>query len=86
MMYISNALIDAMSAYIIHINLNTLFYTHVEYSPTLHNVSLFPRYPKEQTNMNNIFKKTTTECCVTSRFRPLLHNAMYIKKKKKIFF
>ena len=25
---------DALSAYMIHINLNTIFYTHVEHSPT----------------------------------------------------
>ena len=56
MMYISIAHVDAMSAYIIHINLNTLFYTHVEHSPILHNVLLMRRYPKEQTNMNKIFK------------------------------
>ena len=31
--YIYNALINALSAHIIHINLNTRFYTHVEHSP-----------------------------------------------------
>jgi len=33
-MYIYRALINALSAHIIHINLNTIFYTHVEESPT----------------------------------------------------
>ena len=33
-MYIYHALINALSAHTIHINLNTLFYTHVEHSPT----------------------------------------------------
>ena len=33
-MYIYHALINALSAYIIHINLNTMFYTCVEDSPT----------------------------------------------------
>ena len=32
--YIYNALINALSAHIIHINLNTIFYTHAEDSPT----------------------------------------------------
>ena len=32
-MYIYHALINALSAHIIHINLNTIFYTHVEHSP-----------------------------------------------------
>ena len=33
-MYIYHALFNALSAQIIHINLNTIFYTHVEDSPT----------------------------------------------------
>ena len=33
-MYIYHALIKALSAHMIHINLNMLFYRHVEYSPT----------------------------------------------------
>ena len=33
-MYIYDAPINALSAHIIHINLNTIFYTHVEDSPT----------------------------------------------------
>ena len=33
-MYIHHALINALSAHIIHINLNTIFYTYVEDSPT----------------------------------------------------
>ena len=33
-MYIYHALINALSAHMIHIDLNTIFYTHVEHSPT----------------------------------------------------
>ena len=33
-MYIYHALIYAQSAHMIHINLNMIFYTHVEHSPT----------------------------------------------------
>ena len=33
-MYIYHALISTMSAHMIHINLNMIFYTHVEHSPT----------------------------------------------------
>ena len=33
-MYIYHALINALSAHKIHINLNMIFYTHVEHSPT----------------------------------------------------
>ena len=33
-MYIYHALIDVLSAHMIHMNLNTIFYSHVEHSPT----------------------------------------------------
>ena len=33
-MYIYYALINSLSAHMIHINLNMIFYTHVEHSPT----------------------------------------------------
>ena len=33
-MYIYHALINALSAQMIHINLNMIFYIHVEHSPT----------------------------------------------------
>ena len=33
-MYINHALINALSAHMIHINLNTIFYTQVEHNPT----------------------------------------------------
>ena len=33
-MYIYHALINALSAHMIHINLNMIFYTRVEHSPT----------------------------------------------------
>ena len=33
-MYIYHALINPLSAHIIHIHLNTIFYTHLEHSPT----------------------------------------------------
>ena len=33
-MYIYHALINALRAHMIHINLNMIFYTHVEHSPT----------------------------------------------------
>ena len=33
-MYIYHAVINALSAHMIHINLNMIFYAHVEHSPT----------------------------------------------------
>ena len=32
--YIYHMLINTLSAHVIHTNLNTIFYTHVEHSPT----------------------------------------------------
>ena len=40
-MYIYQVLINALSAHMIHINLNMIFYTHVEHSPTK---TIFIRY------------------------------------------
>ena len=39
-MYIYHALINAMSTHMIHINLNMIFYTHVEHNP----FELFPSF------------------------------------------
>ena len=47
-MYIYHALINALSALMIHINLNMIFYTHVEHSPTK---TIYIKYYKK------IFKK-----------------------------
>ena len=44
-MYIYHALINALSAHMIHINLNMIFYTHVEHSPTK---TIFIKYCMEQ--------------------------------------
>ena len=37
-MYIYHVLINTLSTHIIHINLNMIFYTHVEHSPTKNNL------------------------------------------------
>ena len=44
-MYIYHALINALSAHMIHINLNMMFYTHVEHSPTK---TMYIKYYKKQ--------------------------------------
>ena len=48
-MYIYHALINALSTHMIHINLNMIFYTHVEHSPTK---TIYIKYYKK-------YKKTT---------------------------
>ena len=44
-MYIYHALINALSAPLIHINLNMIFYTHVEHSPTK---TIYIKYYRKQ--------------------------------------
>ena len=44
-MYIYHALIKALGAYMIHINLNMIFYTHVEHNPTK---TVYMKYYKEK--------------------------------------
>ena len=52
-MYIYHALINALSANMVHINLNMIFYTRVEHSPT--KTIYIKYYTKNKTN-----KKRTT--------------------------
>ena len=47
-MYVYHALINALSAHMIHINLNMIFYTHVEQSPT--KTIYIKYYAEKQTN------------------------------------
>ena len=54
-MYICRALINALSAHMIHINLNMIFYTHVEHSPTK---TIYIKYYKK------IFKSTLHTHCL----------------------
>ena len=51
-MYIYHALINALSAHMIHVNLNMLLYTRVEHSPT---ETVYINYYKK------IFKKTNKQ-------------------------
>ena len=55
-MYIYHALINALSAYIIHINLNMIFYTHTEHSPTK---AIYIKYYTKKRKKKKEKKKTT---------------------------
>ena len=62
-MYIYRALIDALSAHMLHINLNTIFYTHAEHSPTN---TIYTKYMGKphtaqsyQHNLHKVYGKTT---------------------------
>ena len=58
-MYIYHAFINALSAHMIHINLNMIFYTHAEYSPTK------TIYIKYYLYLKKILKKHITNTAVT---------------------
>ena len=55
-MYIKHALINALSAHMIHINLNMIFYTHIEHSPTK---TIYIKYYKTKTTQNALQKNST---------------------------
>ena len=55
-MYIYHALINALSAHMIHIKLNMIFYTHVEHSPTK---TIYVKYYTKQ-NKNALQTHTHT--------------------------
>ena len=57
-MYIYHALINALSAHMIHINLNMIFYTHVEHSPT--KTIYIKYYTKTKTNKNVEMRLSTS--------------------------
>ena len=50
-MDIYHALINALSAHMIHINLNMIFYTHVEHSPTK---TIYIKYYKKQNALQTV--------------------------------
>ena len=54
-MYIYHALINALSAHMIHINLNMIFYTHVEHSPTK---TIYVKYYTKQKRTTNTHTHT----------------------------
>ena len=72
-MYIYHALINALSAHMIHINLNMIFYTHVENSSTifffLHKVLLKNKKTKTNKNALQTHKNTHTRTCARTHTR-----------------
>ena len=69
-MYIYHALINALSAHMIHINLNMIFYTHVEHSPTK---TIYIKY---------YTKKAIQTHTMTSRNWVLILGWKYCEKRK----
>ena len=62
-MYIYHALINALSAHMIHINLNTIFYTHIEYIPT--KTIYIKYYTKNKTQYKHTHTHTHTTVAET---------------------
>ena len=60
-MYIYHALINTLSAHMIHVNLNTIFYTHVEHSPT--KTIYIKYYTEKQTHTHHTHTHTHTHDC-----------------------
>jgi len=60
-MYIYHALINALSAHMMHINLNMIFYTHVEHSPikTIH-IKYYLKKIKNKTKTHYKYIRTHT--------------------------
>ena len=76
-MYIYHALINALSAHMIHINLNMIFYTHVEHSPTK---TIYIRHYK---NKNTHYKHTHTHTHIYKLNHSNNNNEINATKKKK---
>ena len=58
-MYIYHVLINPLSAHMIHINLNMIFYTHVEHSPT--KTIYMKYYTEKQTHTLHTHTMTVAE-------------------------
>ena len=70
-MYIYHALINALSAHMLHINLNMIVYTHVEHSPT--KTMYIKYYLKKILYKKQNKKKRTTNTHTHTRARARAH-------------
>ena len=66
-MYIYHTLINALSTHMIHINLNMIFYTHVEHSPTK---TIYVKYYTKQ--------KTKSQMNINKQFNCLMYNIVLL--------
>ena len=73
-MYIYQVLINALRAHMIHINLNMIFYTHVEHSPTK---TIYIKYHKKcffiKTKQKKLHTHTHTHTHICTRARAHIH-------------
>ena len=67
-MYIYHVLINALSAHMIHINLNMIFYTHVERSPTeTIYIKYYTKQQQQQQKRNTLETHTRTRAHTHAR-------------------
>ena len=71
-MYIYHALTNALSAHMIHINLNMIFYTHVEHSPTK-TIYIKNYYYIKTKQTKTHYKHTHTHACTHAHTRMHTH-------------
>ena len=82
-MYIYHALINTLSAHMIHINLHVILYTHVEHSPTktIHIKYYLKNNKKQKTPNNNNNKKKKKKkkryCLLTSTITEVLSRVIH---------
>ena len=74
-MYIYHALINALSAHMIHINLNMIFYTHVEHSPT--KTIYIKYYTEKQTNICTTHTHTHTHASMHVHTHTCMHTCTH---------
>ena len=69
-MYIYYVLINALSAHMIHMNLNMIFYTHVEHCPTQ---TIYIKYYTEKTQTHALHTHTHTHARTHARMHARTH-------------
>ena len=79
-MYIYYALINALSAHMIHINLNMIFYTHVEHSPT--KTIDIKYYTKQNKNQNMHYTHTHTHALTHARTHARTHTHTHTQRRR----
>ena len=73
-MYIYHALINALSAHMIHVNLNMIFYTHVKHSPT---ETIYIKYYLKHNHNNKKTLQTRTRTHAHTHARAHTHTHTY---------
>ena len=74
-MYIYHALINALSAQMIHINLNMMFYTHVEHSPTK---TIYIKYTAEHSGGHPVYHNHTITIQLYCQVSMQLHKECFV--------